>query len=351
MKRTINKGLALALALCLVLTLLPSTVLAASDAPNNIFDISEGNITIAAGGATNTLKVTYGSVPTTTDDISSTTNITITGQSTANTVAVATGVTANITLSGVNIATVYDTATSPFSIATGSIVNLTLVGENTLISGVDDTADKSGSSARYAALNVPEGATLNITEASAGVLNTTGGHSAAGIGGNYEGSAGTIEINGGTVNARCGTASYHGNAGAGIGGGSDASGGTITITGSAKVTAVGGERASGIGGGWCGNGGIITIGTDNGSAQPVVNASTYLNSNNSSYPSGSGIGNGSFINTVADYNDSYTISIYGGEVTATGYDAGIGGNSNDLPQDRSINISGANTSVTAIVID
>ena len=81
----------------------------------------------------------------------------------------------------------------------------------------------------------------------------------AGIGGNAEGSTGTITINGGTVNATGGgNSSSFG--GAGIGGGGDNSGtcGTITINGG-NVTANGSYRSAGIGGGCYSNGGTITI--------------------------------------------------------------------------------------------
>ncbi|MDR1131669.1 MAG: putative Ig domain-containing protein, partial [Oscillospiraceae bacterium] len=87
-----------------------------------------------------------------------------------------------------------------------------------------------------------------------GTVDATGGYNAAGIGsgsgGGYGG--GTVIINGGTVNAR--GAQYA----AGIGGGYDAPGGTVTISGG-MVTATGGDLAAGIGGSLTYGGGTVTI--------------------------------------------------------------------------------------------
>ncbi len=211
--------------------------------------------------------------------------ITGTGVETGNTITV-TGGTHNITIENVNIST----GDCAFSIANGADVKLTLSGTNTL---------KSGS--RCAGLQVPNGATLTITETSDGSrLEATGGYYSAGIGGGYYSGCGNITIKGGVVTATGGDWS------AGIGGSINSSGGTITIEGG-TVTATGGGRGAGIGGGDGGSGGTITI--SGGTVTAIGGGST-----------GAGIGGGS-------KGSGGTITIEGGTVTATGGDwaAGIGG--------------------------
>ncbi|MBR6928748.1 MAG: hypothetical protein IKH61_00815 [Bacteroidales bacterium] len=77
----------------------------------------------------------------------------------------------------------------------------------------------------------------------------------AGIGGGYEISCGSIEIQGGVITA---TGGYMA---AGIGSGSDANCGAITISGG-TVTATGGDGAAGIGSGYYASCGAITISGD-----------------------------------------------------------------------------------------
>ena len=108
-----------------------------------------------------------------------------------------------------------------------------------------------------------------------GVINATGGGSAAGIGGDiHNGNGGRIIINGGVVNAT------GGDYGAGIGGGCDNwSGnygqcGIITINGG-QVTATGGDNAPGIGAGAGADysSGTVTLGWTN--ATDFIYASSY----------------------------------------------------------------------------
>lgn len=128
----------------------------------------------------------------------------------------------------------------PFDIAKGT-VNLTLKGENILKAG------------KYkAGLQVANDSKLVITQGSTGKLTAQGGGNAAGIGGGYSGSSGSIAIEGGTVEAEGG---YNG---AGIGGGHYGSSGTIIIEGG-TVMAQGGRGGFGIGDGSNGSGGTITI--------------------------------------------------------------------------------------------
>lgn len=82
------------------------------------------------------------------------------------------------------------------------------------------------------------------------------------MGAAFGGTAGTITINGGTVNATGGQRS------AAIGGGSSGNGGTITINGG-TVNATGGDYSCAIGGGLSGEGGNITINGGNVSAKSI----------------------------------------------------------------------------------
>jgi len=288
-----RKNLWLVLVFMLMMTLIfaaGAPVFAASDPANYVFDISEGDITVAAGSGSN-IKVTYGASQTTTADFANTQEITITGSNatTANKVVVNTpGLTLNIKLDDVNIE--FTTGDScAFAIVNGT-VNLTLTGTNRLTS----TSGNPG-------LQVQGTNTLTIQ--GAGSLTATGGPFASGIGsGNWQ-SGGTIIINGGTITAIGGSASSFG--GAGIGGGNNASGGEITIN-DGTVIATGGTRAAGIGGGYEGSGGIIT-----------VNGGT-VTATGDDYAAGIGGG---------IYGSGGTIDINDGEITATGgiYAAGIGG--------------------------
>jgi len=153
-------------------------------------------------------------------------NLTITGNGTytismrlgvtstaLNHITIANGVTADITLSDVNIDVSGMSNICAFDMS-GANVNLTLVGENVLRSG-----------SNRAGLEVPSGSTLVITNESTGSVSAAGGASGAGIGGGSSGTGGVISILGGIITATNGVN------GAGIGG-------TITaITGNAVIFA------------------------------------------------------------------------------------------------------------------
>jgi hypothetical protein len=221
------------------------SISALADETININDVTDGDNGTGWSFAGSTLTITTGGTYT----------ITGTGP-TANRIKVNTGVTAYITLSNVDIST----SACAFDMISGAKVNLTLKGVNALKSGANN-----------AGLQVPSGAFLTITEASAGGTLTAngsgGGNTAgAGIGGGNNGSGGSITINGGTVIAYGGVGSgTYGYCGAGIGGGNGGSGGTIIINGG-TVIADGssggmnyGNCSAGIGGGSNGAGGNITI--------------------------------------------------------------------------------------------
>jgi len=214
----------------------------------------------------------------------------LTGTTTTVRVVIATSVTANITLDGVNISNVV----SPFQLAGTTNVKLTLSGTNTLRC----TGTSTGTSVNQAGIYVHQNATLTIEGTD--TLNATGGTYGAGIGSIYSTSKGIVIINSGTVVATGGAYS------AGIGGGMMGNGGT-TIINDGIVTATGTSGGAGIGGGNGnnGNGGTITI---NGG---IINAS--------SGTGGAGIGNGSYATGVC------TVTITAGIVKATsGHASGAG---------------------------
>ena len=128
-------------------------------------------------------------------------------------------------------------------------------GKNIKISGGNVTAN-GGSKNNGGGAGIGGGQNKSCSvEISGGLVDATGGHDGAGIGGGEDGEGGTITISGGTVYANGGTFA------AGIGSGQDGkSAGTILIKGNTSVTAKGGENGAGIGGGeYGGRGGSITI--------------------------------------------------------------------------------------------
>ena len=168
--------------------------------------------------------------------------------------------------------------------------------------------------------------TLKDDNKEAGSLTATGGASAAGIGGGFQGNGENITITGGTVDATGGYGS------AGIGGSNGGSGNNITITGG-TVNATSNDGA-GIGGGLLGSGENIAItggtvnatGTDGagiGGGNGGVGKNITITGgtvNATGGWGGAGIGGGY-------YGSGKNITIKGGTVTATGGEegAGIGG--------------------------
>ncbi|MCI5578584.1 MAG: hypothetical protein MR364_03670, partial [Oscillospiraceae bacterium] len=172
--------------------------------------------------------------------------VTISGTTTTDTIFVNSGVSANITLNGVNIDVSSKNNTAAFKIEDNSTGNVSITladgSENTLTSGSNCAGlQKNGDSADIGKLTIT----------GTGTLTATGGDEGAGIGGNNE-SASNITISGGTVTAT------GGDMGAGIGGGNNRSGSNITISGG-TVIANGGNGGAGIGGGTGGSGSDITI--------------------------------------------------------------------------------------------
>jgi hypothetical protein len=198
-------------------------------------------------------------------------NLTVTGGRTnVKRIKMATGASATVKLSNVQIDMTNGTGDLPAFDAIGANVTLILEGTNELLAH-----------GRAAGLQVPTGATVTIESISGagspvGTLTVKGGGDVntdmggAGIGGyvvnipSTEYDAGHITINGGTIDAQGGHSS------AGIGGSLGGNGGQITINGGI-ITAQGGGNAggAGIGGGFNGNGGVITI---NGGTVTATNA-------------------------------------------------------------------------------
>ena len=146
-----------------------------------------------------------------------------------------------------------------------------------------------------------------------GTVTAKGGRLGAGIGGGDEGDGGQPSFYGGTVTA---TGDYHG---AGIGGGENGHGGYINIYGG-NIAATGGEHGAGIGGGDDGGGGTICV--HEGNSVVVATGGEGGAGIGGGYNSGYG---GNYV-TNEDGN-SGTITIEGGNVTATSISsaAGIGG--------------------------
>ena len=187
-------------------------------------------------------------------------------------------------------------------------------GENITITG--GTVDATGGYGSAGIGGGAEGGSGNNITITGGTVNATS-NDGAGIGGGINGNGENITITGGTVNAT-------GTDGAGIGGGNGGVGKNITITGG-TVTAAGGFGNAGIGGGNGGVGKNITI-----TGGTVTAAGGFGNA-------GIGGGNGS---------DGENITITGGSVTATGgeFAAGIGGSNGG--SGNNITITGGTVNTT-----
>ena len=226
------------------------------------------------------------------------------------------GTTVNLTLRDVSIdRSAWYATTAAIELINGAKLNLTLEGDNVLKGSIGG-----------AGIGVGEDCTLTITAQSTGTLKAVGGSyygGAAGIGANGTGAYagkpreviqkfGTIIIEGGTVNAEGGTYFYRGvleSSGAGIGGSGYGSEGTIIIRGGV-VNAVGGTGAAGIGGGCAGHVDKIEI------TGGKVTATAVVDGTNSTIQ-GAAIGSG-YNGNPMEAMPCGEISIMGGEITADG---------------------------------
>jgi hypothetical protein len=169
--------------------------------------------------------------------------------------------TASITISGLTMSPEED---PPIALKMDATLNLKLSGTNTLtggrssagvsvrgdatlkISATTSTAKLIANGARGAAgIGGDFGQSCGTITISSGIVEATGGFNSAGIGGASSGSGGTVTISGGTVTA-IGSDEPGGHSGAGIGGGSGGADAKVTITGG-TVSATGGSGAMDIG--------------------------------------------------------------------------------------------------------
>ena len=279
----------------------------------------DGGIALLA--STDTYNIADGGIVINSNTLEQYNDATITGNSTTHVIQVS-GVEATITISDLDIQIPIDNNATTASnwipairLGDGAKLNLILEGTNTL---------KGGD--RCAAIDVPEGCTLTIS--GEGSLKATGGVG-AGIGASSmrKGSLGTIEINGGNIEA------YGSGIAAGIGGGLEGGIGTIVINGG-TVYAKGGHGnysmdiknvygGAGIGGGAYGcvdrieiNGGNVTacggyvtnagrhpgaaIGTGGGGAKPIGEGR---------YKYGDIVINGGTVSAIAYNNEVYAIGV------------------------------------------
>ncbi len=242
MKRNLKKAISLIMSAAIIFAMLPVISLPAQ-AGMTSFNISGGNITIETDADNGNCKLTQDGH--TSYNLA---NIPITGTTTAYSITVLAGTTANITITNLSI----DLSATPdacaLDIQNGASVNLTVSGTNTLKSG----ASKAGIQVPGAYTDGAAYSAATLTVTGTGTLNVYGGVKAAGIGGSLaaNSSVGSITINNGTINAFGGNSSGDGTAGgagAGIGGaygsGGIGSGGTLIIN-DGTVTAVGGNGAT-----------------------------------------------------------------------------------------------------------
>ena len=341
--------LSLVLCLCMLMSILPASVLAKTDDTISL-DISEGSITIENGTDAYTFKVTQGS--NTADNIDPATIFEIYGTTTSNTITVSanlvkdgTPLPVKIVLNSVNI----DYGCAFRITAEAGAVNLVLAdnSSNSFIShnfyaGLQKENSGTGSmltisgdvlgtgsltangSTAGAGIGGTAGKSVSDITITGGIVYANGGAAAAGIGGGYDGGCNNITITGGTVHAVSG-----GGNGAGIGGGGNTNadfgisghdGKNITISGG-TVIATGSTAGAAIGGGRDGNGENITI-----SGGTVTATGGYYSP---------GIGGG-------QHCIGKNIVISGGTVTTTGIGSGTGGG------DSAIKITGGNIKTTAI---
>ena len=211
---------------------------------------------------------------------------------------------ATVTLDGLNL-----NANNPFELATGVSATIAL-GERQNVIKTDFPS--------YTAIDVPQGATLTITNvAENGKLTAIGGNDAAGIGGRKGQTVGTIRIAGGTIFARSGEASGYACSdaacGAGIGSGNKGRSGDIYITGG-RIYAFGGTQhilianylGAGIGGGDSSNSSGCRI---------EISGGTILargGKNDDSYAADIGDGYGAAFGGSTE--NGYTVVITGGSV-------------------------------------
>lgn len=248
----------------------------------------DGGIALLA--STGTYDIANGGININSNTLEQYNDATITGSSTTHNILV-NGVEATITISDLDIQIPIDNNATTASnwipairLANGANLNLILKGKNTLkggdmcaaidvpegciltISGEGSLKATGGVGAGIGASSMRKGS-LGTIEINGGNIEAYGSGMAAGIGGGLEGGIGTIVINGGTVYAKGGYGSYPKDiknvyGGAGIGGGPfgcvdkiEINGGNVTAYGG-YATNAGRHPGAAIG---CGGGGAKTV--------------------------------------------------------------------------------------------
>ena len=186
--------------IALVIVYLLSSSKTVFAAQTKTYDISKGNVSIEKSG-----------------------NYIIKGKTSANTITIKKGVSANITVQNIDIS-ISDTNKYPILVESGGAANFILKGENKITNKYND------------GILVKAGGKFIVSSYSTGSLEVSGGIESSGIGG-----SGAIIINGGKIKALGGTYGY------GIGSGSayqyfvsnKEEAGSITITGGMSLQLVG----------------------------------------------------------------------------------------------------------------
>ena len=311
------------------LPVLPSEYILAAGVELPEIEVSmDGGIALLA--STDTYNIANGGIVINNDTLEQYNDATITGSSTTNVILVS-GVEATITISDLDIRIPNNDETSTnwipaIQLGNGAKLNLILEGTNTLkggnmraaievlegctltISGDGSLKATGGGGAGIGASRMKNGS-LGTIEINGGNIEAYGGGMAAGIGGSVDsgnniegdvvvGGKGTIVINNGTVYAQGGHGSYNRDprnvyGGAGIGGGAYGCVDRIEINGG-KVTAYGGYaknpgRRPGAG-----------IGTGGGGAKPI---------DKGKYKYGDIVINGGTVSAIAYKNEVYAIGV------------------------------------------
>lgn len=311
------------------LPVLPSEYILAAGVELPEIEVSmDGGIALLA--STGTYDIANGGININSNTLERYNNATITGSSTNNVIQVI-GVEATITISDLDIQIPNNDETSTnwipaIQLGNGAKLNLILEGTNTLkggnmraaievlegctltISGDGSLKATGGGGAGIGASRMKNGS-LGTIEINGGNIEAYGGGMAAGIGGSVDsgnniegdvvvGGKGTIVINNGTVYAQGGHGSYNRDprnvyGGAGIGGGAYGCVDRIEINGG-KVTAYGGyvtdaKRRPGAG-----------IGTGGGGAKPI---------DKGKYKYGDIVINGGTVSAIAYNNEVYAIGV------------------------------------------
>ena len=233
MKRYLGKPFAVFLAALLAIGLFPAVASAATHS----FDVSAGDIRIEASGATpGTLSVSVGGAVAQ-DGIDPTDTIKLTGTTNQHRIVVDAGMAVNLELDTLNI-TGRTGNVIAIDIANTTAANMVLTGANVL-----DNGSSYSNAGHNPTINIAADASLVIDATSTGSLRATGNASGPAIGG---ATAGSLTVNGGTIDAATGSSGISGGAEhCAIGGGYRGSmksivinGGTVTAS-AAKCAAIG----------------------------------------------------------------------------------------------------------------